>query len=632
LCETRSKELSYDITAASRQVEELKAEIEQREAQTNEFQVKIEELSSSIYSNSADLKAATAIRKKEEIDFNAQVKELMGMIDALGRAIGIMERRAKKGGGSALQIQRASSAAQAINIMVESSLLGSDDANRLTNLIQDLQANDDSDLDLQRRSRSNPGILDTLENLLDKAQERLEQIRSKGISDKHHFLMLKQSLDDETKFGNAGLYKAKKSLSVTAEAKSEAEGGLAMATKGLAEQQNVYSTLKFDCMSRAQDYQSSMNSRSEELKAISTAKQSLQEMTKSAAEKSYGGASLLQFSQFEHQVQIKSSADLATYEVVRFIRKLAEEQHDNSLMQLAHRLASAVSTDNSGGVEPFAKVNQMIRDMLEKLESDAQHDASHKAYCKKQISETQGKKDDLLEKTDGIKTVIDTKTAKSAKLKEDVAELQKGLSDLAAVQVEMKKIRDEEKAEYTASEKEMQEGLQGVKIALQALRDYYSGQDNSHNAAEGAGSTVIGMLEVVESDFSRGITELIAAESTAQADYDKETAEYELERQVKEKVIKYKIRESKQLGVALTEAHSDKQIADEELAAVKEYSARIDSICIAKAEPFAERTARRDAEIAGLKQALSILDGQGALLQHNTFKHQVPNLRGSVQL
>jgi len=426
LCETRSKELSYDITAASRQVEELKAEIEQREAQTNEFQVKIEELSSSIYSNSADLKAATAIRKKEEIDFNAQVKELMGMIDALGRAIGIMERRAKKGGGSALQIQRASSAAQAINIMVESSLLGSDDANRLTNLIQDLQANDDSDLDLQRRSRSNPGILDTLENLLDKAQERLEQIRSKGISDKHHFLMLKQSLDDETKFGNAGLYKAKKSLSVTAEAKSEAEGGLAMATKGLAEQQNVYSTLKFDCMSRAQDYQSSMNSRSEELKAISTAKQSLQEMTKSAAEKSYGGASLLQFSQFEHQVQIKSSADLATYEVVRFIRKLAEEQHDNSLMQLAHRLASAVSTDNSGGVEPFAKVNQMIRDMLEKLESDAQHDASHKAYCKKQISETQGKKDDLLEKTDGIKTVIDTKTAKSAKLKEDVQSCRRG--------------------------------------------------------------------------------------------------------------------------------------------------------------------------------------------------------------
>ena len=54
------------------------------------------------------------------------------------------------------------------------------------------------------------------------------------------------------------------------------------------------------------------------------------------------------------------------------------------------------------------------------------------------------------------------------------------------------------------------------------------------------------------------------------------------------------------------------------LDAVNEYYSGIKARCIAKAETYAARVARRTAEIAGLKQALQILDGEAVLLQSST--------------
>merc|ERR1719324_670337 len=101
-------------------------------------------------------------------------------------------------------------------------------------------------------------------------------------------------------------------------------------------------------------------------------------------------------------------------------------------------------------------------------------------------------------------------TAKSAKLKEEVATLQKELSALAKAQAEMDKLRAEEKAAFDVNSAEMKKGVEGVQMALKVLNDYYSKADKSHGSAEGAGSSIIGLLEVCESDFSKGLAEMIA--------------------------------------------------------------------------------------------------------------------------
>ena len=48
------------------------------------------------------------------------------------------------------------------------------------------------------------------------------------------------------------------------------------------------------------------------------------------------------------------------------------------------------------------------------------------------------------------------------------------------------------------------------KKALSVLKDYYAKGDKSHSAAEGAGSGIISLLEVCESDFTKGLTEMTA--------------------------------------------------------------------------------------------------------------------------
>merc|ERR1740138_1278091 len=111
-------------------------------------------------------------------------------------------------------------------------------------------------------------------------------------------------------------------------------------------------------------------------------------------------------------------------------------------------------------------------------------------------------------------------TAKSAKLKEEVATLQKELAALAKTQAEMDKLRAEEKAAFDTNSAEMKKGVEGVKLALKVLNEYYAKDGKAHGSADGAGEGIIGLLEVVESDFTKGLAEMTAAEESAAAEYD----------------------------------------------------------------------------------------------------------------
>lgn len=59
---------------------------------------------------------------------------------------------------------------------------------------------------------------------------------------------------------------------------------------------------------------------------------------------------------------------------------------------------------------------------------------------------------------------------------------------------------------------EIEQGLKGIKMALKVLREYYAKGDKAHDADEGAGSGIIGLLEVVESDFTKGLSEMTSDE------------------------------------------------------------------------------------------------------------------------
>ena len=233
---------------------------------------------------------------------------------------------------------------------------------------------------------------------------------------------------------------------------------------------------------------------------------------------------------------------------VRLVRDLARKENSRALAQLASRLEMTVRTGSAQGADPFAKVKGLISDMIASLEEAADADATEKAFCDKELAETRAKKADKTLEIEKLSTKIDQMSTRSAKLKEEVAGLQKALADLMNAQAEMDKLRAEEAEAYKKNRSELEQGLEGVKLALKVLSDYYD-SDASHNAAEGAGSSIIGLLEVVDSDLEKEFAEVIATEEMAAATYEKETKENTIDKTTKEQDVKYKTAEAAGLEI-----------------------------------------------------------------------------------
>merc|ERR1712232_1482411 len=112
--------------------------------------------------------------------------------------------------------------------------------------------------------------------------------------------------------------------------------------------------------------------------------------------------------------------------------------------------------------------------------------------------------------------------------------------------------------------------------------------DKSHQAAEGAGSGIIGLLEVCESDFTKGLTEMTAEEESAAADYESYVKEDEIATAAKQQDVKYKGKDAAGLDKNVAELSGDLDSVSDELAAVVKGLDKLEEMCVTKAEPYAE--------------------------------------------
>merc|ERR1712100_635344 len=178
----------------------------------------------------------------------------------------------------------------------------------------------------------------------------------------------------------------------------------------------------------------------------------------------------------------------------------------------------------------------------------------------------------------------------------------------------MDKIRAEENALYKESKAELEKGLTGIKAALKVLRDYYAKNPDSGNS--GAAGGIVSLLEVCESDFSKGLAEVVAVEEDAAAAYDVETKDNAMTKLTKDKDVEYKQKEIASLEKTGTELKTDSDAVSDELDAVNAALASLEKQCLAKAESYASKAAKQKAEIDGLKSALESLGG-ASLIQRS---------------
>jgi len=108
---------------------------------------------------------------------------------------------------------------------------------------------------------------------------------------------------------------------------------------------------------------------------------------------------------------------------------------------------------------------------------------------------------------------------------------------------------------------------------------------------------------------------MTAAEETAASDNEAYSKQDQIDTAAKSQDVKYKGKEAAGLDKTASELSGDLSTVSDELAAVNKGLDKLKEMCVAKAEPYAEKVARRESEMAGLKEALQILEGEAALLQ-----------------
>lgn len=636
-CDSAAAESKNTIKTQKASKAKLTATIERASSDLENADTKVEELTEAISSDERKLKEATEVRQTARADFETAEHELAEAVDMLRRAGGILEKE-MQGGASFAQGTAESENLQDVllglsSVVDAAGFLGEEDKQKLTALVEssmDADSDESGAPAAASYAGHSGGIVSAMEDMRDKAETQLKKERQEETKDKHQFELLEQSLKDSIADNQKNLANHKSALSEASEVKATAEGKLAVVVKDLAASITRRSDLQHDCMEKASDHQVTVTGRKEELACIAKAKKIIQETTGGAASQMYGASFLQTGSKASLRLRTGSRLQAAGIKVVQMVQRLAKQQHSAKLGQLASRISVMMQYSSSSGGDPFEKVKGLISDMISKLEGEASEEAQEKAYCDDELAKTEEKKGELESDSEGLKAKIDEDASASTQLKEQVKNAQADLAALAELQTNMDTARQDAHAAYSKAKADLEQGLGGVRKAIQVLRDYYVQDDaagavllqdgqpaapESHRKVEGAGAGIIALLEVIESDLAKGLTEEEAEESDAAGEYDTTTQENKVSKASKEQEVKMQTQQFKSLDKTVSEHSGDLETVSTELSAVLDYYAKLKDRCVAKPEAYEDRKKRRDAEVKGLQEALSILEGETALMQ-----------------
>merc|ERR1711948_114351 len=184
-----------------------------------------------------------------------------------------------------------------------------------------------------------------------------------------------------------------------------------------------------------------------------------------------------------------------------------------------------------------------------------------------------------------------------------------------------------EHAENTQTIEDAKEAQVAVAQALTVLREFYAkaGEatallqqqpvapeifDSPYKGMQSENGGVVGMLEVIESDFARLEADTKAAEASAQKEYDEFMTDSKVDKESKETDIEHKTTKKQDETQALTTKKEDLEGTQKELDAALAYFDKLKPSCVDAGVSYEDRVARREEEIESLQEALKILNGE----------------------
>merc|ERR1711920_782478 len=229
----------------------------------------------------------------ESADFAASEKELVASIDALSRAIAILQKEMANNPAAFAQVNPGdiAGALQAFSAVLDAAALSSSDQKQLAVLVQSQQT-DEADDELGSPAAAaykthSGNILDVLEDLKEKAEGQLSDIRKAEVNTRRNFNLLKQSLEDQMAADTKDMDDEKSGKAAAEESKAASQSDLDMTNKELANSKKQLATAQSSCVKIAADHDATVAARNEELKVIAEALKILTETTSGAEGQTY---------------------------------------------------------------------------------------------------------------------------------------------------------------------------------------------------------------------------------------------------------------------------------------------------------------------------------------------------------
>merc|ERR1719158_2626437 len=268
----------------------------------------------------------------------------------------------------------------------------------------------------------------------------------------------------------------------------------------------------------------------------------------------------------------------------------------------------------------------MIKDLIVRLMEEANEEAEHKGWCDTELSTNEQTRKEKTEAVERLHAEIDELEASIAQLTEQISELTTAVSDLDAAVAKATKFREEEKAKNKETIKDAQEAQKAVEQALKILKDFYEKAgdatalmqqqpqspeifDKPYKGMGGENGGVVGMLEVILSDFARLESDTKAAETAAQDEYDKFMTDSEVDKSQKTQDIEHKTKKKQDQTQTMGQTKEDLDGTQKELDSALAYYEKLKPSCVDEGISYEERVAMRKEEIQSLQEALKILSG-----------------------
>jgi len=571
-------EKEYALKHSLKSIEALNAAISKATSTIDAHGSNIEDLGTKISEATKELDDAVALREKEHADFLANEKQLIQDVQAISVAV-----------KETSFAQLTPEAQRGLNAMT-AGLAHVADASFVMHAKSDkvaafLQAREDGE------EEEGNGPLDTVQ---ERSEAALKGARDTEQQESFAFQSLKMNLENEIKGLNEELAEATHGKQRSAEELAQSQKDLAIESKSKAADEASLRELQREYNTKGYDFEIEFKDATAELKALGSAKAIL--------EKKFAS-----FLQARVMVRVAtSSSDDHKAEALRKIQQLGKRLHSTALIALAYRAAG----------DPFGKVRGMIEDMLNKLQQEAAEAATQEAFCNEERGKSTKSKDSKEQSLAKTNSRMEKAESSEATLAEEINVLSKEITALDTEMKEGTEIRTGEKSAFMKIEKDLSESKDACNAATQVLREYYESaasllqmrtQTKSDDASQGGGG-ILAVLEMASADFEKQLSDEKVEERQAESKFETFHQDSKMDRAMKDMEVKSKRSEAKGLKTSLSELGEDKEGTSAELQAVLDYLDELKPKCAASAPPsYAEKKAKRDAEIEGLKEALKVL-------------------------